>query len=210
MPQTLTIGIAGGTGSGKTTIARKIVEALPMGKAVLLDHDSYYRDQSHLSVEQRAELNFDHPDSLENELLIEHLTALRNGESIEKPTYDFTCHCRKAETFKIAWAPVVVLEGILILADPGLRSLLDIKIFVDTDPDIRVFRRIRRDMRERGRDFESIRQQYYSTVRPMHMQFVDPSKRQADIIIPEGGHNTIAMDLVIGKLLRYLDGLAKT
>lgn len=204
-PQTLFVGIAGGTGSGKTTVARKVVEALPDGGAVLLDHDSYYRDQSHLSVEVRAAVNYDHPDALDNELLLSHLEALRAGRSVEKPVYDFTIHSRRTETVTVLWAPVVVVEGILILADPRLRDVLDIKIFVDTDPDIRVFRRVRRDMEERGRSFESVRKQYYSTVRPMHLQYVEPSKMWADLIIPEGGHNVVALDLVIGKLLRFLD-----
>jgi uridine kinase len=205
MPKTLIIGIAGGTGSGKTTVARKVVEAMPVGKAVLLDHDSYYRDRSDLTLEQRAQLNFDHPEALENELLVEHLDSISGGKTIRKPVYDFTTHTRSKQTVSIPWAPVVVVEGILILSDPALRRLLDIKVFVDTDPDIRAFRRIRRDMRERGRDFEAIRKQYYETVRPMHLQFVEPSKRWADIIIPEGGHNTIALDLVIGRMLRHLD-----
>jgi uridine kinase len=203
--RTLLIGIAGGTGSGKTTIARKVVEAMPAGSAVLLDHDSYYHDQSHLSREERAAVNYDHPDALDNELLMRHLQALRDGRPLDKPVYDFTTHCRKEETLRVPWAPVVVVEGILILADPRLRDLLDIKIFVDTDPDIRVFRRVRRDMEERGRSFESVRKQYYGTVRPMHLQYVEPSKMWADLIIPEGGHNVVALDLVIGKLLRFLE-----
>ena len=204
-PRTLFIGIAGGTGSGKTTIARKVVEAMPADSAVLLDHDSYYQDQSHLSQEERGAVNYDHPDALDNELLMRHLQALREGRPLDKPVYDFTTHCRREETLKVPWAPVVVVEGILILADPRLRDMLDIKIYVDTDPDIRVFRRVRRDMEERGRSFESVRKQYYTTVRPMHLQYVEPSKMWADLIIPEGGHNVVALDLVIGKLLRFLE-----
>jgi uridine kinase len=205
-PKTLVVGIAGGTGSGKTTIARKIVGGLPAGKAVLLDHDSYYRDQSNLPLSERIKVNYDHPDALDNGLLLEHLQALRAGRSVDKPVYDFTIHSRKEEVTDVRWAPVVVVEGILILADEKVRSEMDIKIFVDTDADIRVFRRVRRDMEERGRDFESIRKQYYSSVRPMHLQFVEPSRMWADLIIPEGGHNLVALDLVIGKLLRFLEG----
>ncbi|MCD6497932.1 MAG: uridine kinase [Deltaproteobacteria bacterium] len=205
MPPTLIIGIAGGTGSGKTTIARRIVATLPEKRAILLDHDSYYRDQSHLPLEERIKVNFDHPDALENELLIEHVKRLKTGHGIEKPVYDFTTHTRKPETLTVAWAPVVVVEGILILADPRVRAQMDIKVFVDTDADIRAFRRIRRDMRERGRTFDSIRNQYYSTVRTMHLQFVEPSKRWADIIIPEGGHNEVALEMVIGRLQGFLD-----
>jgi len=205
IPPTLIIGIAGGTGSGKTTIARRIVATLPEKRAILLDHDSYYRDQSHLPLEERIKVNFDHPDALENELLIEHVKRLKTGHGIEKPVYDFTTHTRKPETLTVAWAPVVVVEGILILADPRVRAQMDIKVFVDTDADIRAFRRIRRDMRERGRTFDSIRNQYYSTVRTMHLQFVEPSKRWADIIIPEGGHNEVALEMVIGRLQGFLD-----
>ncbi len=205
---TLVIGIAGGTGSGKTTIARKIVEALPRGTAVLVDHDSYYRDLTHLPLEERVKVNFDHPDSLDNDLLIDHLRRLRSGKAVDKPIYDFKQHTRLPQTERVPWAPVVVVEGILILADPNVRDLLDIKVFVDTDADIRLFRRIRRDMRERGRSFDSIRSQYYSTVRPMHLQFVEPSKRWADVIIPEGGHNMVALDMVIGKLLQFLSSPA--
>ena len=205
IPPTLIIGIAGGTGSGKTTVAQRIVAALPKKRAILLDHDSYYRDQSHLPLEERIKVNFDHPDALENELLIEHIKNLKTGRDIEKPVYDFTTHTRKPETLTVDWAPVVVVEGILILADPRVRAQMDIKVFVDTDADIRAFRRIRRDMRERGRTFDSIRNQYYSTVRPMHLQFVEPSKRWADIIIPEGGHNEVALEMVIGRLRGFLD-----
>ena len=205
MEDILIIGIAGGTGSGKTTIAKKIVASIPHKNAVLLDHDSYYCDQSHLSPEQRLKVNYDHPDSLENELLIEHLKRLRQGVPVQKPIYDFTTHSRRQETEEVPSAPIVVVEGILILADPAVRREMDIKVFVDTDPDIRVFRRIRRDMKERGRSFMSVRKQYYETVRPMHLQFVEPSKRWSDLIIPEGGHNAIALDMVIGKLLRHVE-----
>lgn len=198
------IGIAGGTGSGKTTIAKNILKGLPSGACVILDHDSYYRDLAHLPPEERAKVNFDHPDSLENELLAQHLEQLRAGHAIEKPLYDFRTHSRRVETETIAPAPVVIVEGILILVDSSLRGYYDVKLFVDTDADLRVFRRIRRDIEERGRTFQSIRDQYYKTVRPMHRSFVEPSKAWADLIIPEGGDNRIALDMVIGRLLPYV------
>lgn len=202
--KTLIIGIAGGTGSGKTSIARNIMNHLPRGSAVLIDHDSYYKDHPELPLEERQKLNYDHPDSLDNALLVRHLYALRAGESIEKPVYDFVTHSRLPRTERIQPAPIIILEGILILADENIRNACDIKIFVDTDADIRVFRRIRRDMEQRGRTFASIREQYYSTVRPMHLQFVEPSKRYANLIIPEGGENRIALDVVVEKLMRFL------
>jgi len=198
------IGIAGGTGSGKTTIAKNILKGLPSGACVILDHDSYYRDLAHLPPEERAKVNFDHPDSLENELLAQHLEQLRAGHAIEKPLYDFRTHSRRVETETIAPAPVVIVEGILILVDSSLRGYYDVKLFVDTDADLRVFRRIRRDIEERGRTFQSIRDQYYKTVRPMHRSFVEPSKAWADLIIPEGGDNRIALDMVIGRLLPHV------
>jgi len=207
MEDVLIIGIAGGTGSGKTTVAKKIVAALPFQNVVLIDQDAYYRDQSHLCLEERLQVNYDHPNSIENELLIRHLKELRSGKEVEKPVYDFTKHSRSKEKVLIPPAPIVVVEGILILADPAIREELDIKVFVDTDADIRVFRRIRRDMNERGRSFMSVRNQYYKTVRPMHLQFVEPSKRWANIIIPEGGENNIALDLVINSLLHRINQL---
>jgi len=202
--KSLVIGIPGGTGSGQTSIARNIMQHLPKGSAVLIDHDSYYRDHPELPLEERKKLNYDHPDSLDNELLVRHLHALRAGEAIEKPVYDFVTHSRLPRTERILPAPVIILEGILILADEHIRNVCDIKIFVDTDADIRVFRRIRRDMEQRGRTFASIREQYYSTVRPMHLQFVEPSKRYANLIIPEGGENRIALDVLVEKLMRFL------
>ena len=197
------VGIAGGTGSGKTTLARKIREGL--GEASnLIQFDWYYRDLSYLPMKDREEVNFDHPSSLESELLVEHLKALRNGQAIDVPLYDFKTHSRVLdETIHIEPLPVIVVEGILLFCFEPLRDLLDIKIFVDTDADIRVFRRIRCDMRERGRDFNSIRKQYYKTVRPMHLEFVEPSKRYADVIIPEGGNNLIALDLIIERLKQF-------
>lgn len=197
---TLVVGIAGATGSGKTTVARRLTESLPRGSVALLQHDSYYRDRGDLSYEQRCELNFDHPDSLETTLMVEHLQLLRAGKAARVPIYDFTTHRRRIDTVRIEPAAVVVVEGILVLADSDLRGMFDIKVFVDTDADIRVFRRIRRDIEQRGRSFESVRKQYYSTVRPMHLQFVEPSKRWADIILPEGGRNQVALDLLVAKL----------
>ena len=202
----LVVGIAGGTGSGKTTVARNIVRGLPQGQAVLLEHDGYYRDFSRLSVEERAKINFDHPESLETNLLMEHLQRLREGRSIEKPKYDYVTHTRSEESVHVEPVPVVVVEGILIFTDAALRESFDIRIFVDTAPDIRVLRRLARDTKERGRSVDSVIQQYYATVRPMHLEFVEPSKRYADVIIPEGGHNMIAVDMVIEKLRRFVEG----
>jgi uridine kinase len=200
----LVIGIAGGTGSGKSTVARNLAAGLPAGVLSLLDHDSYYRDRKDLPFAERAQLNYDHPDSLETELLVEHLGRLRNGEAVEVPLYDFTTHTRRIETRRVEPTPVIVVEGILVLQNSALRAKLDIKLFVDTDPDIRVFRRIRRDLEQRARSFDSVRDQYYSTVRPMHLAFVEPSRRWADLIIPEGGENRIALDLILGKLKNVL------
>jgi uridine kinase len=200
----LVVGIAGGTGSGKTTVAKTIAEALPRESVAMLEFDAYYRDRPDLAPEARAQLNFDHPDALEIELLVEHLRALRAGDGIAVPRYDFKTHRREEEPRRLAPAPVIVVEGILVFVDARVRELLDMKIFVDTDSDIRVFRRIRRDMEHRGRSFESVREQYYKTVRPMHLQFVEPSKRWADLIIPEGGNNRVALDLIIAKLLSVL------
>lgn len=196
----LVIGIAGGTGSGKTTVARSIGEGMPDGSVNVIEHDSYYRNRLDLTYEQRGDLNFDHPDALETSLLVEHLKLLRQGEPVQVPIYDFTTHARRTETRHVAACPVIVVEGILVLSDERLRELFDIKVFVDTDADIRVFRRVRRDIEQRGRSFDSVRDQYYSTVRPMHLQFVEPSKRWADLIIPEGGNNRVALDLIVGKM----------
>jgi len=198
------IGIAGGTGSGKTTVARKVAAGLPVDAVAIIEHDSYYRDRRDLSAEERARLNYDHPDSLDNDMLVQHLLQLREVGPVDVPVYDFKTHLRLVETRPVAPSPVVIVEGILVYVDQRVRDLLDIKIFVDTDADIRIMRRIRRDIEERGRDFTSIREQYYSTVRPMHLQFVEPSKQWADLIIPEGGRNKVALDLVIGKLLHVL------
>jgi uridine kinase len=202
--QPLVLGIAGGTGSGKTTVAQKIAGALPAASVVVLDHDAYYRDQSGKPFEERASQNYDHPDALETELLVDHLRALREGRGVNVPQYDFRGHTRMRETQTVEPAPTIIVEGILVLADARLRDLMDIKIFVDTDADIRLMRRIRRDMEKRGRTFAQIREQYYATVRPMHLTYVEPSKRFANLIVPEGGENHIAIDLILGKLLHRL------
>jgi uridine kinase len=195
---TIFVGIAGGTGSGKTTLAEKIHEKFP--GSVLINQDSYYRDRSDLSFEEREKINFDHPDSLEFSLLKQHLIDLKNGNAIEQPTYSFHLHAREKHTTWIEPASIVLVEGILIFASPDVRDLFDIKIFVETDDDVRVLRRIERDMRERSRDFNSVKEQYLNTVKPMHTAFVEPSKKYADIIILEGGHNQVAIDLIISKL----------
>ena len=198
------IGIAGGTGSGKTTISRAIVNALPKSDVVVLEHDHYYKDRSDLSADERAQLNFDHPDSLDTALLVEHLRALKAGRTVEVPQYDFRTHARSAETVRMAPTAVIVVEGILVFVEGALREQLDVKLFVDTDADIRVMRRVRRDIEQRGRTFQSVREQYYRTVRPMHLAFVEPSKRWADLIIPEGDAK-VALDLVTSKLLSVIE-----
>ena len=197
---TLVIGIAGGTGSGKTTIARKVESSVPIQQVNRIEHDSYYRDRNDLTYEQRCELNFDHPSSLETTLFVEQVRALKAGQAVEVPIYDFTKHRRKEETRRVEPKSILIVEGILALAEPDLRAEMDIKLYVDTAADIRAFRRIRRDLEQRGRDFDSIRKQYYETVRPMHLQFVEPSKRWADLILPEGGDNRVALDVLMAKL----------
>lgn len=208
MTPPLFIGIAGGTGSGKSTVAQALAEGLRRrsGAGVVpvaipvIDHDAYYKDRSDLSFDERAGLNYDHPDSLDNDLLASHLEALRQGRAADLPIYDFVTHSRRAETRRVEPAAVILVEGILVFVDSRIRRLLDIRLFVDTDADLRVFRRIRRDLEQRGRSFNSIREQYYATVRPMHLEYVEPSKRWADLIIPEGGENRIALDVILGKL----------
>ena len=192
------LGIAGGSGSGKSTIARSVLEALPPGVGVLIEQDHYYRAQSHRPIEERERVNYDHPDALEMDLLCAHLDSLRSGEAIVRPTYDFAVHDRAPEGMRIEPAAVVIVEGILVLADERVRARFDAKVYVDTDPDIRLMRRIRRDLEHRGRTFAQIRKQYYETVRPMHLAFVEPSKRFADVIVPEGGHNRVALELLLG------------
>lgn len=202
--QPFVVGVAGGTGSGKTTVARKIAESLPADQVSILEHDAYYVDRGDLTYEERCQLNFDHPDSLETGLLVEHVRTLKSGRVVEAPMYDFKIHRRGPHTRRVVPTPVVVVEGILLFSYPELREVLDLKLFVDTDADIRVLRRVRRDMEQRGRTFESVREQYYKTVRPMHLQFVEPSKRWADVIIPEGGDNTVALDLITSKVRSVL------
>ena len=191
------IGICGGTGSGKTTVARKIVEAIGEDKVLLLAQDAYYKDSSHLPFEKRVELNFDHPDAIDATLLVEHLDLLKRGQPILQPIYDFTRHVRQTETRHLEPKPVVIVEGILIFENETLCQYFDLKVFVEADPDVRFIRRLRRDLLKRGRSLDSVIEQYLQTVRPMHLKFVEPSRRRADIILPEGGHNPVGMDLLI-------------
>jgi len=202
MQRPLVVGIAGGTGSGKTTVAHKLASAMPPGRCVTIEHDSYYCDQGHLPFEERVKINYDHPASLESSLLAAHLGELRAGRAVEVPIYDFATHTRRADTRRVAPAKVIIVEGILVFTDQVLREHMDIKIFVDTDSDIRLIRRIRRDLEQRGRSFQSVRDQYYATVRPMHLEHVEPSKRWADLIVPEGGDNKVALDVLLGQLWR--------
>lgn len=199
MPPVL-IGVAGGSGSGKTTVSKAILDQVGRDRIAYLQHDAYYRDRSAMPLSARAQVNYDHPDSLDTDLLIEQLKVLRAGRVIQAPLYDFAQHVRKQETRPLEPRPVILVEGILIFADRTLRELFDIKIFVDTDADIRFIRRLQRDIAERGRTVESVIAQYQDTVRPMHLEFVEPSKRYADLIIPEGGFNTIAIDFVVARI----------
>jgi uridine kinase len=194
------IGVAGGTGSGKTTVSRRIQEAVNTRHIAYIQHDNYYRDQSHLPHEQRAQTNYDHPDSLETELLVQHLLALKAGQSVDMPQYDFTLYTRCAETQRIDPSPVILVEGILIFVEKDLRDLMDVRIYVDADADIRFIRRLRRDIVERGRTLDSVIQQYLGTVRPMHQEFVEPSKRHADVIVPRGGDNRAAMEMIVSRI----------
>lgn len=202
----IVVGVAGGTGSGKTTIVREILKGLEADDVLLIQHDSYYKDRSHLPSEERAHINYDHPDALETSLLIEHLKQLLLGQTVDIPIYDFVTHTRKLECQKVEPHKVIMVEGILILADPKLRDLFDIKVFVDTDADIRFIRRMERDIAERGRTRESVVDQYMGTVRPMHLEFVEPSKRYADVIVPQGGFNTVAIDMIITKIRSVIKG----
>jgi uridine kinase len=194
------IGIAGGTGSGKTTVARSIYDRVGKDRIEWISHDSYYRNFEGLSPNERHHINFDHPDSLETELLARHLDVLVKGSAVEVPIYDFTTHSRKPETVRVEPRKVVIVEGILVLAEPELRKRIDIKLFVDTPPDIRFMRRLMRDIKSRGRSMESVFEQYMTTVRPMHEEFVEPSKRYADLIIPEGGENLVAINAIIARV----------
>lgn len=199
------IGITGGTGSGKSTIARAIFESVPKKKASIIEQDCYYKNQSHLPPEERVKVNYDHPLAFDTDLMIFHLQQLLNGQAIEKPQYDFTVHNRMKETIYVEPRDIILVEGILVLDSPRVRELMDIKIFVDTDADVRIIRRIMRDMNERGRTLKSVISQYLEVVKPMHLEFVEPTKRYADIIIPEGGHNKVAIDIMVAKIKSIID-----
>lgn len=201
----MVIGIAGGSGSGKTTISHAVVDAVGAEVIALIQHDAYYRDNSHLEFEERTKINYDHPDSLETELLIQHLTELRSGRAVEVPVYDFSIHTRTDETVHVIPEAVVLVEGILVLAEPELRKLMDLRIYIDTDSDLRFIRRLRRDIEERGRTVESVTKQYMGSVRPMHLQFVEPSKRYADIIVPDG-YNHSVVGTVTSMIRNFLSG----
>ena len=201
----LIIGIAGGTGSGKTTVARKIAEALPESSVAFLDMDGYYRNFAHLPMDERRRVNWDHPEAFDLDLFASHLDALSRGEPIEKPVYDFATHLRSSRTERITPADVIVVDGILLFADERIRARCDVKVFVDADADIRLVRRIQRDMSERNRPLEEILEQYLTTVRPMHEQFVEPGKRYADIILPRGGQNAVAIEMILTTIQRRLD-----
>jgi uridine kinase len=200
----LIIGITGGTGSGKSTVSKEISKNIHEKKITVIQQDSYYKDQSGLTYEERVKTNYDHPFAFDNDLLIKHLKTLINNKAIEKPIYDFERHNRKKETIKVSPRDIIILEGILILSEKKIRDLLDIKIFVDTDSDVRVIRRITRDINQRGRTLDSVIHQYMTTVRPSHLQFIEPSKRYADIIIPEGGYNKVAIDIMVTKIKSIL------
>ena len=201
----LIIGIAGGTGSGKTTVAKKIAQALPQASVAFLDMDGYYRNFAHLPMDERREINWDHPEAFDLDLFVSHLEQLARGEPVEKPVYEFTTHLRSSRTERITPADVIVVDGILLFVDERVRALCDVKVFVDADPDIRLVRRIQRDMSERDRPLEEILQQYLTTVRPMQQQFVEPSKRYADIILPRGGENAVAIEMILTTIQRRLE-----
>lgn len=204
MKRPIFIGITGGTGSGKSTIAKEIYRQFGEDCIAMIEQDSYYKDQSHLSMEDRVKTNYDHPNAFDNNLLVSHLESLLNGHSIQKPSYDFSIHNRIEDTTKVEPKEIVIVEGILILEDPRIRELLDIKIYVDTDADVRIIRRMVRDINERGRTMESVINQYLNVVKPMHNQFTEPTKKFADIIIPEGGHNKVAIDIIVAKITEVL------
>jgi len=198
------LGVAGGTGSGKTTVSMRIRDAIGGAHIAYLQHDSYYKDHSHLSPEERAKCNYDHPDSLDTDLLIRHLHGLCEWQAVDVPIYDFTTHSRMPETRQVTPAEIILVEGILIFAESQLRQMMDMRVYVDTDADIRFIRRLRRDVDERRRTLDSIVGQYLSTVRPMHLEFVEPSKRYADVIVPEGGNNMVAMEMIVSRLIAEL------
>ena len=203
-PRPVALGVAGGTGSGKTTVAQAILEAVGRERIAFIEQDSYYRDVEWQSEEQLLHHNFDHPESLDNDLLVEHLRRLKAGADVAVPCYDFVRHRRQEETQRVEARPVILLEGILLFVEPALRSLLDFKVYVDTDADIRLLRRLERDIRDRGRAFDDVLRQYRESVRPMHLEFVEPSKRWADVIIPEGGMNRVALDMVVARVEKIL------
>jgi len=207
MATSILIGIAGGTGSGKTTIAEKIIEQIGTANVVLLAQDAYYKDRMSLPIEERGKINYDHPSSFDLALLVEHLHQLKAGQDVLRLSYDYTDHTRKILPENVPSKPVTILEGIMVLENEELRQLLDIKLYVDTDPDVRIIRRLRRDINERGRSFEGVIEQYLGSVRLMHLEFVAPSRRYADVIIPEGGHNRVAIDMVVSKIRTLLDDL---
>jgi uridine kinase len=201
----IVIGVAGGSGSGKTTVVRRIIDSIGLDQVALLDHDRYYRDRNDLRLEERAALNYDHPDALETDLMVSHVHELKAGRAVQVPSYDFTRHARLATWDVIPPRRAIIVEGILIFSDAPLRALMDIKVFVDTDADTRFIRRLRRDVAERGRTMDSVIDQYQATVKPMHLEFVEPSKRYADLILPQGGHNAVAVDLLL-RLIRSVAG----
>lgn len=198
------IGVCGGTGSGKTTLSQKIYDAF-QDKAILVGMDNYYKDNEEMSLSERAKVNYDHPDAFDTDLLIKQLTDLKNGLSVDMPLYDYSTHSRKKETLRLDSKDIIIIEGILLFENLNLVNLLDIKIFVDTDADVRILRRIMRDVKERGRTLDSVVMQYLTTVKPMHEQFIEPYKRRADIIVPEGGHNTVALDVIISSVYNKLN-----
>ena len=204
---TILLGIAGGTGSGKTTLANRLVDSFGSDEVSILRHDNYYKRHNEMCYEERTKLNYDHPDAFDTELLCEHIRMLKAGKPIHMPLYDYSAHNRSDRTVLVHPAPVIVLEGILIFAEPSLCELMDIKVFVDTDADVRILRRIIRDVKERGRSLDSVINQYLTTVKPMHEQFVEPGKRRADIIIPEGGENKVALDMLIERVHKHLRGM---
>ncbi len=204
---TILLGIAGGTGSGKTTLANRLVDSFGSDEVSILRHDNYYKRHDEMCYEERTKLNYDHPDAFDTELLCEHIRMLKAGKPIHMPLYDYSAHNRSDRTVLVHPAPVIVLEGILIFAEPSLCELMDIKVFVDTDADVRILRRIIRDVKERGRSLDSVINQYLTTVKPMHEQFVEPGKRRADIIIPEGGENKVALDMLIERVHKHLRGM---